>query len=270
MFSVLPGPFPQRIPLDVVHDIINQLHDDLPARKSCSLVCLEWLPICRRYLLVDIPCSGHRLPEFFDLLKKPSSSFSKYTRRLFIHGNYILAPAVPSEYPQLPITSLFLYDIEAECIPANLPSIFSVVTFLELYKVDRLTLADLARMFCSFPCLQTFSFNDVLRRGKEYEKPESNLDLPMNLQSMNVCCKKLTTFLDWFLSRKNIPQLTTLRLHGVERSDIEAITRLLQVIGNSLEHLELGLRYFQYFIKEDLFREHFSSLFQSASNPHLI
>jgi hypothetical protein len=190
MFSVLPGPFPQRIPLDVVHDIINQLHDDLPALKYCSLVCWEWLPICRRYLLVDIPCSGHRLPEFFDLLKKPSSSFSKYTRRLFIHSNYILAPADPSECPQLQMTSLFIYNIEAEYIPANLPSIFSAVTFLELYKVDGLTLADLARMFCSFPCPRIFSFNDGLRWGKE--KPESNLDLPTNLQSMNVCCKELT------------------------------------------------------------------------------
>jgi hypothetical protein len=121
------------------------------------------------------------------------------------------------------------------------------------------TLADLARIFCSFPCLQTFSFNDSFRRGEEYEVPESDLDLPTNLQSMNVCCKELTTFLGWFLSKKDIPQLTTLRLHGVERSDIEAFVRLLQLIGNSLEHLELGLAYFQDLIKTDLFREHFLS-----------
>jgi hypothetical protein len=271
MFSVLPRPFPHPIPLDVVHEIIDQLHDDISALKSCSLVCRPWLPPCRRYLLADIPCSGHRLPEFFDLLKKPSSSFSRYTRRLFIHGNYILAPTVPSECPQLQITSLFLYNIEAKHIPANLPLIFSAVTILELDRVFGLTLADLARIFCSFPCLQTFSFNDGLRRGEKYEIPESNLDLPTNLQSMSVCCKELKTFLGWFLSRKNIPRLTTLRLHFVERSDIGAFPRLLQALGDSLEHLDLGLAYFQKFIKDGFFRKLFLSfLFQSASNPHLI
>src|ERR1700677_133047 len=87
------------------------------------------------------------------------------------------------------------------------------------------------------------------------------------LQLMNVHCKELMTFLGWFLSRKNIPQLTTLCLHFVEHLDIEDFTRLLQAISDSLEHLELGLAYLQIFIKEDFFHEHFLSfLFQSASN----
>jgi hypothetical protein len=211
------------------------------------------------------------LPKFFDLLKKLSSSLSKYTQRLFIHGNYISAPMDPSEYSQLQITLLFLYNIEAKYISANLPSIFSAITILELDQVFKLTLADLAQIFYSFSCLQIFSFNDSFCWGEEYEIPELDLDLPTNLQLMNVCCKELMTFLGWFLSKKDILQLTTLHLHGTERSDIKAFIRLLQVISNSLEHLELGLAYFQDLIKTDLFCEHFLSfLYQSASNHHLI
>jgi hypothetical protein len=145
---------------------------------------------------------------------------------------------------------------------------------LELNGVSGLTLAHLARISCSFPCLQEISFLDGARRGEGNEILESNLDFPANLKSINVCSSELATFLGWLLSQKNIPQLTTLRLHFMERSDIEVFTRLLQGVGDSLEHLEIGLAYFQTIFKDGLFREHSSFLFfflvQSALNPRLI
>lgn len=62
------------VPQELIDNIIDYFHDDVPALKACALVCWAWLPACRAHIFVRVslrPPPLYSLPYRF-LVTKPT------------------------------------------------------------------------------------------------------------------------------------------------------------------------------------------------------
>ncbi|RDX46357.1 hypothetical protein OH76DRAFT_1356237, partial [Lentinus brumalis] len=47
-------PYTLRLPAEVTDNILDYLHDDRPALRTCCLVSRSWLPSCRYHLFSEV------------------------------------------------------------------------------------------------------------------------------------------------------------------------------------------------------------------------
>jgi hypothetical protein len=75
-----------KVPSEVFDTVIDFLHSDIPALKTCTLVCKEWLPASRYHLFSTISVDQHHVQRFLDMLDSPLCVWRPYIRHLQITG----------------------------------------------------------------------------------------------------------------------------------------------------------------------------------------
>ncbi|RDB18300.1 hypothetical protein Hypma_000550 [Hypsizygus marmoreus] len=223
------------IPQELIDAIIDHLFSDRSALAACSLVCKAWISRSRHHLLSDVCLSPITVP--FILSLPPPSAFASYGRRLMIRSMASLPDGIEHFSS---IEALFINHFNhGPATLSRLPSIFPVITVLELQSDLIVTFNLLINFICSFPLLRTLTLSRFWLTSPELTP--NNLRLPESLRELNIRTPKLNFVLNWLNSLEHTPRLSTIRMYDLLEEHIPSVSDTLRVLGSSLQHLELEL-----------------------------
>ncbi|KAJ6566802.1 hypothetical protein B0H19DRAFT_714200 [Mycena capillaripes] len=227
------------LPPEVIDLVIDNLHDDLPTLRACSLVSRDWVGGSRHHLFDDGPyLTGRNLGVFRDLLESPYNTFSFHLRSLHATGFHYddvtqLWPLLPgfSRLRSLHIDGNRVFDIALLGTQA-----FSSVDSLALSRAVFPSYPGLTTFLSRFPSLKTLKLDRVstVTTGNTVK----NAVLELNLDALQI---KLTPEIFGWLRWTGF----SLRAQSIEM-DFETsepgLAEYFNLLGTQLQQLKLKFR----------------------------
>jgi hypothetical protein len=175
----------------------------------------------------------------------PSMASTAYVRRLRLiaHPSFWNASFRNASFLRqfehlrsLAVAGLPMYIIRS---PEAIFSTLNTFVRLHLDGVYFITFAQLARIICSFPRLNTLIITHV--NWSEPDPLSAIISPPQSLRALEMRGCNWVVILQWFLSLDRIPTLRALLVHGSARYENDASTlyTFLQTLGPDLEELWL-------------------------------
>ncbi|CCM05947.1 uncharacterized protein FIBRA_08186 [Fibroporia radiculosa] len=120
---------------------------------------------------------------------------------------------------------------------------FSTVTSLDVHRIQFPSLNDFGLLICAFPRLTNLSCWMVSWTKKTYDAGTFKaLDRRLSLRSLSLRdVRGMGEMVEWLLTVTSSLQLDTISLPTVSVRDVGPVGRLLDVVGASLRHLEIGI-----------------------------
>ena len=274
----LPKNLTDRIPLELVHKIIDALRNDKETLQSCALVCKLWLARARPLLLPKkfaVAVQNQSGSEIFSILTAPGSQLAGFVHTLAVQSSatFPLRPrpfafsagdrdaaarqSISFNHYLLPFIgncrALRTLIFQGITIPPRAPANTSAIpaqikalghlTRLELTRCAFSTFEELLFTVCARRGLLELSLADItVRQWPPARLPPPNLYLPRGLRTLALSTLGQTLLLKWITSRDKIPSLRTVSLGGArDEDDQHATGAFLRALGPSLEHLTLSL-----------------------------
>ncbi|OCH89643.1 hypothetical protein OBBRIDRAFT_655019 [Obba rivulosa] len=153
------------LPQDVIGMIIDFLHDDQAALRTCSMACKSWLHPCRFHLFYEIRLTCHERLKRFVGLAAPLSYLGPYIRILRVTINSPedaeLLRFIVIHAERLRNLKEFEYSpSESSLIDQELLGALTTVSVLRIHTGKHLNrLEDFARVISSFPHIQTLALH---------------------------------------------------------------------------------------------------------------
>ena len=240
--------FKARLPAELTDRVIDHLHSNQPALRTCSLVCKDWLPASRYHLFQTGICWTDRtIHTFVELLSSPASTFV---------GNALCVRVVPDavkiseEVPassifdtisrhlfKLTIKSLSLISVEWDIKDEKQEDIFgyfATIPALKLLDVTFSAPSQVIKFITSFLSLERLSLCDIIF---ETHDALPHFTLSPLLHTVDLTLRDRFTF--WFLSALQSHPLEYLSISNIEDGNMDVIRHILQSSGPSLHSLTL-------------------------------
>jgi hypothetical protein len=230
-----------KIPLELVHRIIDFLSDSPPDLRACSLVCSQWLSSSSRYIFESLTVRAD--PRFLDLVQFPSSVVANYTRTL----NFCLWPPETDDNAsqilrRLP-TVLNLRTVILGALPPS-PEHFPVlsqVTKLSLNRTKFASGADFTELVSKFTALRELELGWVSCAGVQGGVWPC---LPP-LESLSIQGFEQSPGIVQWLSSVDYPRPRRLALHisknAPDPTSLGVVSKFLHRLDGYLEELKLEL-----------------------------
>jgi len=267
------------LPQELIDIILDNLHDDYMALRSCSLVRHSWLPTCHRHIfrhVVLLPTNKYAL-----YAKRPIKSYSQR-----LHGILFNSPHIANYIQQLkvyegqfakhedwiktdqtlPLVLRSLTNLKRiefrrlywNDLPLDLRrSIGSVLelpslTFIEIENAYFVSMDELVGLLQRARRLTGLSLTDIstdskppVDKDRDTVEEEQRFDLHQRglLVDLRLALVDYPSFIKWVLGPQSpfeVSHIHTLNISD-PYSDIETFNRLLHAIGGSLNHIELSV-----------------------------
>lgn len=274
----LPRHLTDRIPLELVHKIIDTLRHDKETLQRCALVCKLWLARARPLLLLKkftVAVQSQTGSEIFSILTTPGSQLADFVHTLSVQSSatFPLRPrpfafsaddhdatarqSISFNHYLLPFIgncrALRTLIFQGITIPPRAPANTSAIP-VQIKALGHITRLELTR--CAFSTFEELLFTVCARRSlleltladitvlqwPPARLPPPSLYLPRGLRTLALSTPGQTLLLKWIASRDRIPPLRTVSLGGARDEDDQRATgAFLRALGSSLEHLTLSL-----------------------------
>ena len=249
--SKIPSPSADgRLFSELYEAIINYIDsDDIPALRACSMTCKTFLLSSRPRLFYRINiCRKDDADRFIEIIcsAPPPTNPSSHVRYLHIEeglARYDFEPrwasmALPIlTAALLEVTVLEIYNLNWRVLDdkarTSLMSGFQKVEALQLLYAEFETVGLMDKLVSTFPSLTEL---DISQCYWSSETP--TIPLPTTLQVLSLQASDSNHFGQLF-SMAQHPRLRTIKFSDIEEDDVPDIGRLLNIIGSSLEHLDL-------------------------------
>lgn len=235
------------LPIQIVNQIVDHLHDDTAALSQGSLVCKRWISCTRFHLFSDLSIDEHRHDDTFDKIVKQGATFISFVRKLRINSAggdspdkrlyYILSrlpvfPAIDRLVLKGFIWPYLNFDAKRfirRIIPQLVGLDLTDVQFNYLEDIEDIILAApmLKCLFISGQTVPTQACKVVVHR-KNPAHQISKLRIDFSGTSFHHFCK-------WVIT----PQCTVL---DIESRDTCWLKKCHHILGASLVHLRLRFR----------------------------
>jgi hypothetical protein len=222
---------------------IDQLHDDKPSLKACSLVCKAWTRPARLNLFVRATVKWPLQPAVFP-----------FVRHLRIDMSVAIAGGAPiweniitlligfDRIVSLDVT-LCWRSLHAQ-MWSTLSNNFSGVVSLSVRHFAFHDATSLTRVLCAFPRLRKLSMRGMMSveaPALEAEPPSATtFRLPVDLHTLDIGHSGLRAVLECFLSLSARSTLHTACLLNIEDRDLASVHKFIRVFGNGLESFTLS------------------------------
>jgi len=227
---------------------IDQLHNDKPTLKACSLVCKAWTHPARLHLLSTVTVQKPLQPAVFPYVRhlnlrigvNEASIWDEIMTLLVgFHRIVSLNIVLPFSYPP---------DLMNAQSWSTLGENFSAVTSLcfesesSRFVFDNAT--SFARMVCAFPRLQKLRMRSTVlstsTAALQAELPSATtLRLSPDFHTLDIGHNGIGVVLDWLLSLPTPPALRHIYLSNIEDGDLAAFHKFIRVLGDGLESVML-------------------------------
>jgi hypothetical protein len=202
---------------ELVDRIIDHLHDEFDALKTCGQVCQFWIPASRYHLFHSVTLTHANASGFLKLLKSRHATFVEHVRYLRVHeGGWI------QELVRLAsVHRLALYTNVGFAIDSARGN-FQVVTWLELQDITFPTFGDLASFICSFPLLRQIRLSSV-----GWSAESTDIPPPGHLQTLALSGRvPKAAILSWLCSRHDL-SITMLDLESIGQHEASIVGRFI-------------------------------------------
>ncbi|KAF8530776.1 hypothetical protein JB92DRAFT_3105997 [Gautieria morchelliformis] len=227
------------LPGELIDQVIDHLHDDLPSLRACCLTCRAWVPSARFHIFYNIVLSAKRAHAFARVrrmrraagLLKPSPHISLLVRSLTIDGG-----------PRGTFDRRLDYLDAHPNVLSALISNFSALQELRISSVTFNGFRDLAALIVAHPFLECLDLTFVSWKSETAASRWENVfqeypDLRSRLRCIKLDYISLS-MIDWMSSYYHVlPAHTVTRSPNIFIRDIPRMARLFKLIGSSLEHL---------------------------------
>ena len=228
---------PPVLPPEIFDLIVDHLHNEPPALRSCCLVSKSWVPRARRNLFVQVTLRSSWMNVFPD----PFNSPGHYTRIL-----RLLNPATIIDASAFGPTWVHHFRHIEELQVANLPSLrLILVPFVQLHGLSPTLkslyifnvsahLSEVFNLICSFPLLEDLRMHFVTIRGdvEGWHIPSTSPRLTGVLSLSNPIHSATRGLLDL---PNGIHFAGITAYSAVE--DVKAVADLISRCSDTLEHL---------------------------------
>ncbi|KAH8077030.1 hypothetical protein BXZ70DRAFT_709032 [Cristinia sonorae] len=234
-----------RLPLELTDKVIDCLHDNPSALRTCSLISRAFLRRSRFHRFRSVMLNA-RASEKFEKLLNESPGVGPYVRELHVSVSTFertptwvdsRLPHIASKLPN--VTTLHMRgngEYRAAAV-ADLTSVRELyLTHCEMYSMN-----EFVSIVGSFPHLQSVCLRDVLvgrsqaltplapklkKSPKVLEFSSSRLDGPM--------------FVDWLLAH-DLWEVESLIMVPIQRIAIECVGRFLRVASHSVKYMKIAM-----------------------------
>lgn len=247
------------LPAELIDQVIDHLHDDVSSLRACSLTCRAWVPSARFHLFHDVVLTPERAVNFMALLET-RPHISHFVRSLFIKGNPFqlyrksyhfdaVIPAISSKLTRLKALRIECVTLAQQGIVMSaLIQNLSTLRSLSISSVTFNRFRDFAAFIIAHPLLERLElgqiwWNKSVDAASQWEDVFREYpELRSRLQSISLNDTSHNVF-DWISSHYSVLPVRTL---AVSTCHVSHITKLLQVLGPSLEHLSFSIYSAQY------------------------
>ncbi|KAF8522910.1 hypothetical protein BU17DRAFT_86467 [Hysterangium stoloniferum] len=245
------------LPVELVDQIIDHLHSDIHALRSCSLVCRGWVPSARYHLFNEVKLSNTTSSAFVNLLRR-SPHISPLVQILNITQDGMLAYSVPvylnGVLPVLAkslthLRTLRLSNLDFSCLRSAAQDAllhqFSTIQSLSLKSVTFSRFHDFAVFIVAHPQLQHLHLHHVWWASKDvFENDHADLVLqpsyPSQLQSISLS-ETSYHIVEWLTLQYPSLPIRSITHSTVSKCDIPAMRNLLRYTGSSLHDLAISI-----------------------------
>ncbi|KAJ7318122.1 hypothetical protein DFH08DRAFT_400333 [Mycena albidolilacea] len=241
-----------RFPQELVDEILDYCAGDRPSLKTCSLVSREWVSRCRSHLFKKCSLNHHpspfksRLIHFCDLLRSPYCTLLPHVCGIYhlIHfdrQDYDCFDEIAADLGRL----TKLRELRMTFMTSYHPAKLDFFLHTAFPKITRLHLdlcampGPLVNMICLFPALQELEIGTSGDIPPAHPIPKP----PPELRSLTLSEGSMGQILAWLDAVGHLPNVRSLTLSPVRRSDMLVVTTALQHLGDALHHLSINTAY---------------------------
>ncbi|KAF8583605.1 hypothetical protein K439DRAFT_1617400 [Ramaria rubella] len=236
------------LPPELTDQIIDHLHDDRLALRTCNLTCKAWTSSAKFHLFHDVKLDATSADALTCLLvTNPivgiyvrcldiQGGFSSYGKPQYVNG---VIPFIASRFIRLDTLRIenlrTVYPMVQESILEHFTTIRTLllcgVTFFSFYRLTALLRA--------LPRLEHLHLESIWWKEETLFSPHYVFPIsPACLRSISID-QTSSLVLDWLASHYPVLPINTVIHTLTTKSDIPWLTRLLNVTGPALEHLTL-------------------------------
>jgi hypothetical protein len=233
--------------------IIDQLHDDRPALRTCALVSKSWTPRSRfqffKHVTVKIYTEDHeQTGTFFGLLRSPHQTIVPFIRSLSIEHTEPFDEWAMKTIPRLqalPAVSALIFHSRDRTAIWSFPCYRDTLTDLTLSGICGGSNYHLFKMICSFPQLERLSSN-CFGASDANPNPDEDLSISKYLRTLSIRVNSRWGLLSWLSSLKTMPSVHKLCLTIMKSDQFSVAGVVLRRLGSSLKRFKIytfvGLR----------------------------
>ncbi|KAJ7090722.1 hypothetical protein B0H15DRAFT_799999 [Mycena belliarum] len=229
-----------------LHDlIIDHMHDDNPALKTCGLVNQAWLCSSRHHLFRGVNVNYQNWEEYLQLAASPLATFPHLVRRLAIsdsdHRRYIHDfIARLSVLPAL--KHLRISDSLGGSAGLNdLRRLFGNITTLEIHKVEFDYFDEMVAYILCFPRLEQVALSPRFVEEEPAKQP-GPLVFPRTLHTVRFRspAHHMTSLVSLLQPVGGPPPISSLELNVLAPPALGGLGALLRALGTELRALDLA------------------------------
>ncbi|KAJ7090724.1 hypothetical protein B0H15DRAFT_243849 [Mycena belliarum] len=232
-----------------LHDlIIDHMHDDNPALKTCGLVNQAWLRSSRHHLFRGVNVNSQNWKEYLQLAASPLATFPPLVRRLAIsdsdHTRYI-HDFIP-RLPLLPaLTHLRIsHSTGGSAALTAFRRSFGNITTLEMHKVEFQCLTEMAAFILCFPRLEQVALSPRFVEEEPAKEPGPPV-FPRTLHTVRVrsAARDVRSIISLLHPAGGPPPISALELDVLAPPALAGLGALLRALGTELRALDLAFVY---------------------------
>jgi hypothetical protein len=227
-----------KVPPELTDRIIDFLHSDRKALKTCALVCKSWIPSSRLHLFETLYLTtSNKILELTNLLgSNDSTTIERHVRTLKINDwvPFVRLAQYLSRFPAL--ESLILIGVQDDIHGLDdLHLWFNGITNLDVMSFQFINPKCFSRFLDAFPLLESLRINlRGLSRDDDAQSP--TISLPLRIRILHII---LSSSMLPFLLSIRFPPLAELSLYEATTSDLVGLYFWFRSLPSTLRALNI-------------------------------
>ncbi|KIJ34174.1 hypothetical protein M422DRAFT_263825 [Sphaerobolus stellatus SS14] len=251
-----PSAIKQRLPPEIIDQIIDQLRGNNRALSKCNLVCRSWRPAARYHLFYEVKLSG-KMPHALSILFRGFTPLSLIIRILNvsevasnIYNSWdkafsTLGSSLPALHT-LRLTNVYFSQLSSASISSVIYG-FQSVKNLHMSSVIFHSLEDFIRLIQGHKQLEELAIRNVWWESEESEESiRQSATRTISYISVTTPCRVILQgvshrIYSWLASGKCILNIASLEYCTTMDHNLTSLDNLLSKFGSNLHNLSLNL-----------------------------
>ncbi|KAK7046649.1 F-box domain-containing protein [Favolaschia claudopus] len=253
----LPLSITSRLAPELYDLFLDEFHASKSTLSACSLVCRQWLPLCRHHLFFSVALQ----PDFVDFLKSSShahDTIAPHIRHVELGGGWMrekqhefndtmMFMITLKNVRKISLETLswtYLEPAAESALLGGQGSVFHTVTTLHLTFIRFPSFSILTTFVSQFPRLRELAFDNITWDDMGPNQLDANPPFLFGLEKLSICACSNEPIISW-LSAPDSADSIAVPIHSLHLPELlphEAtqVGKFLASLPASLENLELG------------------------------
>jgi hypothetical protein len=222
---------------------MDDLQDDKPSLKACSLVCKAWTNPSRLHLFASATLKWPLQPAAFPFVRHLLILIDLSWRLFFRAPTWDRIIPLLVGFHRVTSLEVNLCGLSLDVINTQtwltLSKNFSSVVSLSLEYFSSTDASSLAQVFCAFHHLRKLSLHGSMSSTPTELVSTTTFRLPSDLDTFTLETMDVNTMLEWLVSLPVRPTLRAVRLRYLHDKDVAVFHRFIRAVGDDLESLSL-------------------------------